>query len=216
MVKRKQSPSFIAISPHIDLFNAVKLEFDDDSTINQGEKFNRYYLDNRWGFINMAQDCIGNSKMLRKCNIRPLRTIDNGIVGAPLWFRFDHIRQDGHRHTQSEICTNFWKKFRTLGSSLYMMYKTFDEITDIINYIVKTEKKHMNPVVVSKGDVIISCRRIFPSERTKDKDGNLVKNGKRDGWYGHLCVEEFLHGEFRPSPVTISRPLLPGKKARNI
>ncbi|CAM9532742.1 unnamed protein product [Pylaiella littoralis] len=187
------TPSYTAITPHVKLFNIVKGEYTNDSTINSYDGiFWKYYLKNRWSYVNMARDCVKNKKYLRDCNILPPSGPNTSVTGDPFWFKINHTRDDGYKNTPGEICDSFWKSFRKTGCSLYVMGMTFGEIVYYINDILFTETSYMPLVQITKGDLVLSCRRYF--------------TGKPVGWVGYKCFNDFENGVFKKSSVKISRP----------
>lgn len=190
----KHTPAFVAIRPHIKLFNIVKKEYSETSTINQGEMFSTYYLTNRWCYVNMARDCVKSKKMLRDCNIVPPGSPNSCTTYEPFWFKIVQTRSDGYKLNPEEICDLFWKSFNKTGCSLYILGMTFQQITNNINMLIQEATEHTLPVHVTVGDVVLSCRKI-----------NKKKN---KGWFGYLCIHDFENGRFKKSNVNISRPRL--------
>ena len=191
------TPSYVAIQPHIKLFNIVKGEYSKDSTINTGETFGKYYLRNRWNYVNMARDCIRSKTALRNCNIIPPKTINTCVTGEPFWFDIVQTRFDGDKLSSEEICDRFWKSLNGTGCSLYILGMTFNDITNHINECIEMSNEHPVPVNVKIGDVVCSCRKI-----------NKKKN---QGWFGRKCLGEYNNGSFKKS----SRPKVgrnPGHK----
>ena len=202
-----------AIKPHIRLFNTVKSMYPRDSRINTGHKFAEMCLGRRWDYINMARDCIGDKGLLRKCNIVPMFEHNRCETGYPFWFKIQHTRSDNYKHTEEEICRDFWIKFLKTGSSLYVLNMTFEEITININEIIRRETRFLKKTVVSVGDVVIGLRDEFERREKrslKNKEDCIIKYrpyvSKNDGWFGRICYTDFKKGYFEKTNSLISRP----------
>lgn len=180
----KQIPSFVAIRPHVKLFNIVRREYQETSTINQEGSFSRYYLNNRWDYVNMARDCVNNRKLLIDCKITPIRkgsVVDNG----PFWFKIVQTRPDGSKLSPEEICDLFWRKLNKEGFSLYILGMTFQEITENINFCITEDAEHSISAKVTMGDVVLSCKKI--------------NKNKNRSWYGYKCLLTLDTGKFKKS-----------------
>ena len=186
----KKTPSFVAIRPHIKLFNIVRKEYDEKSTINREGSFSAYYLNNRWDYVNMTRDCVKSKNLLYNCKINPLQK-GNVVDEGPFWFKIVQTRPDGTKLNPEEICDAFWKKLNKEGFSLYILGMTFQYIAYNINFCIQGEKKHAVPVKVTLGDVVLSCRKI--------------NKNKGRSWYGYKCLITLDTGNFKKS-VSTKRP----------
>ncbi len=195
----KKTPAFAAIKSHIKLFNIVRSEYDEESTINREGSFSTYYLNNRWDYVNMARECVRNKNILYSCNITPLRK-GSAVDGGPFWFKIEQTRSDGYKLSPEEICDLFWKKINREGFSLYILGMDFHEITTNINSCIQESKEHAVPMKVTLGDVVMSCKKI-----NKDKSRS---------WYGYPCLLALDTGKFKKSVVNISRPNTEGRSRK--
>jgi len=160
------TPSLKAIGPYVRLFNTVKSEHTKDSKINRNGSFKKYMLGKYYAFVHLARQCIRNREMLRECNIIPLRSKDEyGNCNQPFWFPIFHTRFDNAKHTEREICDNFWKCFGGFGVKLVHLGMSFDDLRNNINRIIEAEMTHAFKVRVTTGDVVLSCRHILGRKR---------------------------------------------------
>jgi len=198
------TPSFDAIKPYVRLFNVVKSEHTRDSNIARSNSFQKYMLKKYYAFVHLARGCIMNNKLLRDCKIIPLRyTNEYNGVNQPFWFPIEHTRFDKAKHTEKEICDNFWKCFGGFGIKLVHLGMSFEQIRNNINRIIENEVSYNVKVRVTTGDVVLSCKNML---------GKM-----RPGWYGRSNWEDISTKQFVGSVnrSVYNRPKLSDEQYKN-